>query len=98
MVYLYENEDKETCYYYHYSRGIKFIRYVKYSYFNLTLFIALRRWIKKIKSDIIHIHHNYIFPHTILLGCKGKVPIIQTVHDYQIVLPIDVGKLHLAFE
>ncbi|MFH1563482.1 MAG: glycosyltransferase family 4 protein [Nitrospirota bacterium] len=84
-------EDKKTCYCYHYSRGIKFIRHIKYNYFNLPLFIALRRWIKEVKPDIIHLHHNYIFTNTILLACWNKAPVIQTVHDYRLLCPIAGG-------
>ncbi|MEW6095986.1 MAG: glycosyltransferase family 4 protein [bacterium] len=91
FTYSAEDENKEICYSYRYSPGIKFIRYIKYNYINIPLFIALRRWIKKIKPDIIHIHHNYIFPNTILLACRNKAPIVQTVHDYRLLCPIATG-------
>ncbi|MEW6606650.1 MAG: glycosyltransferase family 4 protein [bacterium] len=88
FTYASQEEDKETCYCYHPPGGIKFIRYIhKY----LNLFISLRKWINKIKPDIIHIHHNYIFTNTILLACRNKVPIIQTVHDYRLICPIGTG-------
>lgn len=91
FTYAREKDEDDKCYCYHHSKGIKSIRYIKYNYFNLHLFISLKRWIKKIKPDIIHIHHNYVFPNTILLSCKGKVPVVQTVHDFRLLCPIGTG-------
>jgi glycosyltransferase involved in cell wall biosynthesis len=92
FTFTFADENEDNCYCYSFSKGIKFIRYIKYNYFNLPLFMALRNWIRKITPDIIHIHHNYIFTNTILLACRVvKIPIIQTVHDYRLICPIGTG-------
>lgn len=91
FTYAIEDDENEHSYCYHYSKGIRFMRYIKYNYFNLPLFMALRRWIKKVKPDIIHIHHNYIFSNTVLISCFRKAPIVQTVHDYRLLCPTGSG-------
>lgn len=79
------NEEESPYYCYRYSGNIKFLRHIDHFYYNRSLIKTLRQWIDSVKPDIIHIHHNYIFPSSILLGCRGKVPVIQTLHDFRIV-------------
>jgi glycosyltransferase involved in cell wall biosynthesis len=64
----------------------KYIRYIRYNLIYLRLFLTLRRYLKRVRPAVVHIHNNYKYPLTILCGCAGY-PIVQTVHDYGAVCP-----------
>lgn len=89
----YPDEDPEYCFRYEYNKSSKkFLRYISNSYFHPGVFISLRNWIRKIKPDIIHINHNFIFSTAVLLACKTEgIPVIQTVHDHRIICPSGKG-------
>lgn len=55
-------------------------------YLHLPLYFAIRKIIKEIKPDIIHIHSNDLFPNSVLLAC-GTTPVVQTLHDCKMVCP-----------
>lgn len=88
---LKDDEDLKHSYCYHYNNSIKFLRHMSHNYLNPALFISLKRWIRKVKPDLIHIHHNYIFTTSVLLACRGQAPILQTVHDHRMVCPSGRG-------
>jgi glycosyltransferase involved in cell wall biosynthesis len=73
---------------------VKWVRHLSRNYFNPSLYRALRRWIREIRPDLIHIHHNYLFTSTVLLACRGGIPVIQTIHDYRIICPAGRGVLN----
>jgi glycosyltransferase involved in cell wall biosynthesis len=52
---------------------------------DLPVIRAVRNWLKEIKPDILHMHTNYSFTSSVLLGCRGIVPAVQTVHDFRLV-------------
>ncbi len=52
---------------------------------------AVRGWLRGIRPDILHIHSNYAFTSSVLLGCRGITPAVQTVHDFRLVCPIGRG-------
>ncbi len=62
------------------------LKYFLWYYFNPSLFNHLKRWIKKVNPDIIHIHNNGKFASSVLLAA-GNIPVVQTVHDYTIICP-----------
>lgn len=78
-----DSEEEKPFYCYRYSGRLKFLRHIEYFYYNPSLIHALKRWIDFIKPDLIHLHHNYLFPSSALLACRGKAPIIQTIHDFR---------------
>ncbi|MBM4146700.1 MAG: glycosyltransferase family 4 protein [Nitrospira sp.] len=81
------DEDSEHCCKYEYNKSsLKFLRYISNGYVHPGVFFCLRNWIRKVKPDIIHINHNFIFSNTVLLACHGeRIPIIHTVHDHRII-------------
>jgi glycosyltransferase involved in cell wall biosynthesis len=86
------NKDSEHCCWYQYKSNMKFLRYISNNYFHHGVFIALKKWIRKIQPDIIHINHNFFFSTTVLLACKTeRIPVIQTVHDHRIICPSGKG-------
>jgi glycosyltransferase involved in cell wall biosynthesis len=56
-----------------------------------TVFSAVRKWLQEKKPDILHIHTNFAFTSSVLLGCRGITPVVQTVHDFRLVCPIGSG-------
>lgn len=54
--------------------------------FNFKVYFKLKRFIKKVKPDIIHIHNNYLAPFSVLFAVRGY-KVVQTVHDYMIICP-----------
>lgn len=72
--------------------NLKFLRHVESCYVKPSLVISLRRWIAKVKPDLIHIHHCYIFPTSVLLGCMGQAPIVMTVHDFTILCRVESAR------
>ncbi len=58
---------------------------------SLPVIRAIRKWLKEIKPNILHIHTNYAFKSSVLLGCRGIVPAVQTVHDFRMVCPNQTG-------
>jgi glycosyltransferase involved in cell wall biosynthesis len=60
--------------------------------FNPLMYLKLRRYVKKINPDIIHIHN--INKYTIsILRAIGGYPVVHTAHDYSVVCP-DLLNLH----
>lgn len=49
----------------------------------------LTKLIKQEKPDIAHLHniHHYLTPSILLVLKKHKIPIVQTIHDWQVVCP-----------
>lgn len=81
-------EDGPTCRYRHRDRpGIA--GHLQSYYFNPPLFRALRAWIADVRPDLIHLHHCYRFPASVLLACRGQAPVVQTVHDFRILCLLD---------
>ena len=69
-----------------FKRGI--IKYFLWYYLNPSLYYRLRKYIKKVNPDVIHIHNNGQFTSSILLALQGaNVPVVQTVHDHTIICP-----------
>jgi len=55
---------------------------------DISVYKAFRKWMDQTAPDILHIHTNHSFASSILMGCMGRVPVVQTVHDFRIVCPI----------
>ena len=53
-------------------------------YFNPFIYFRLKRYIWRIRPDLIHIHKNSHSPLSVLMACKGK-KIVQTVRDYGVI-------------
>jgi len=60
-------------------------------YFDPVLYIRLRKWIKKINPDVIHIQNIGIFTLPILLAVRDCPTIVKTVHDISILCPSRAG-------
>jgi len=66
----------------------KIAKYV-FSYFSFKLYRSFRKCLVEIEPDIVHLHHNYKSPAAIVLAAKKEgAPVIQTLHDYNILCPI----------
>ncbi len=50
------------------------------------VYSELKKYIKKIKPDLIYIQNNYEYPYFFLKACKGYKT-IQRIHDYGIICP-----------
>jgi glycosyltransferase involved in cell wall biosynthesis len=50
---------------------------------------AVRRWLLDIEPDILHLHTNYAFTSSVLLGIGKITPAVQTVHDFRLVCPTE---------
>jgi glycosyltransferase involved in cell wall biosynthesis len=57
--------------------------------FSLRHFFSLLREIRGFKPDIMHVHSIYrnVSPSVLLAAKRMKVPIVMTLHDFQIVCP-----------
>jgi glycosyltransferase involved in cell wall biosynthesis len=63
-------------------------KYILFYYLNPSLYNRLRRWIKKVNPDMIHIHNNGKFTSSILIALQGfNIPVVQTIHDHSIICP-----------
>ncbi len=104
FLFTYKIEDAEKtlrckCYTYNVQsmpllRMIKYDR-IRYKYFDWGCYINLLGWIKEIHPTIIHLQHNKLFTNSVLLACASEgIPVVQTVHDYQILCP--TGKMVTA--
>ncbi len=58
---------------------------------NRSVYRAVRGWLNELEPDILHIHTNYAFMSSVLLGCGGITPAVQTVHDFRMVCPTERG-------
>lgn len=73
--------------------ALLFIRYIFRFYLDPRVVFRLRRWIRKINPDIIHIHANDRFGISVLIALIGtRIPIVQSVHAYTIVCMSDTSK------
>lgn len=60
---------------------VLWLRYMLRFFFHPLVWIRLRRWIREIEPDIIHIHANDRYGISVLLGIAGLgIPIVQTIH------------------
>ncbi len=82
------HEEAVPSYCYNYTPGPWPVRHVERYYVNPSLVSALRRWVARMKPDLIHLHHCYRFPTSVLLACRGLAPIVQTVHDFRLVCSV----------
>lgn len=56
--------------------------------FNSTVYSNFKRYIKKIKPQIIHLNHNQNYSNSILLSIKKSKPkALQSIHDYSLFCP-----------
>ena len=60
-------------------------------YFDPILYTRLRKWIKKINPDVIHVQNIGIFTISILLAVRDCPKIVKTVHDISILCPSRAG-------
>ncbi len=58
---------------------------------NRSVYRAIRGWLNEVQPDILHIHTNYAFMSSVLLGCGRITPAVQTVHDFRMVCPTERG-------
>jgi glycosyltransferase involved in cell wall biosynthesis len=57
--------------------------------FNISHYFSILKEIRKFKPDIMHVHSIYrnVSPSVLLAAKRMKVPIVMTLHDFQIVCP-----------
>ena len=67
-----------------YKNWIDFL--IRHNYFDIKLYKQLRKYIKKINPNIIHLQNIWASPYTFLRACKG-FKTIQTIHDYKSICP-----------
>ncbi|MCK5108037.1 MAG: glycosyltransferase, partial [Nanoarchaeota archaeon] len=63
-----------------------FFRHFWRLFFNVSKYIQIRRYVKKINPDVIHIHNINKYTPSLLLALRG-FNVIQTVHDYSLICP-----------
>jgi len=69
------------------------IRYLLRFYLDPRVALRLRRWIRNIRPDIIHIHANDRFGISVLVALIGAgIPIVQSVHAYTVVCMSDTSR------
>ena len=57
-------------------------------FFNFQAYSQLRKYIQKVKPDIVFMHNNYVYSNSVLLALKKeKIPVLQTVHDWGLFCP-----------
>lgn len=61
-------------------------------YLNPAIFRALRTCLAQVRPNLIHLHHCYRFPTSVLLACRGQAPVVQTVHDFRILCLLDPSR------
>jgi len=66
--------------------GFLFIRHFWRMFFNPLKYFQLRKYIKKINPDVIHLHNINKYTISLLRAVKGY-NVVQTVHDYGLVCP-----------
>ncbi|MCQ1535097.1 glycosyltransferase family 4 protein [Methanosarcina sp. KYL-1] len=76
--------DFENYYSFYREPSNRFSRLIESYIFSPSVYCSLKRQINAIKPDIIHIHHNYKYPFSVLLACRNN-NVVQTVHDFGIV-------------
>lgn len=60
--------------------------HISHYYFDFGVYNTLRKWIKKVKPDVMHLNLNYKYPVSIILAArKEKIPVVQTIHDIRVV-------------
>lgn len=64
----------------------KFFRYLSRVFFYPTIYFEIKKYINKIKPDVIHIHNINKYTISTLFAIKGY-PIVNTVHDYNLLCP-----------
>lgn len=73
---------------------VYFGRYLLRFFFDPCVILKLRRWIRKIKPDVIHIHANDRFGISVLIALIGVgIPVVQSVHAYTLVCMSKTSKL-----
>ncbi len=65
---------------------IKVLRYLQGIFIFPKAYFSIKKYIKKINPDIIHLHNIDRYPLTILLACKNK-KVVRTIHDYGVICP-----------
>ena len=57
--------------------------------FNISHYFSILKEIRKFQPDIMHVHSIYrnVSPSVLLAAKRMKVPIVMTLHDFQIVCP-----------
>ncbi len=85
----YENENLKV---YQDIRKNRLMDHFCRNYFNPYLYHELRKWIRKINPDVIHLNNISRYQNSIILAAmKEKVPLVQTVHDIRAVCPAGTG-------
>jgi len=82
-----EDERPYACY--RHIESARGLRHIEFYYLNLPLVRALRRWIRAVRPDVIHLHNAYRYPTSVLLACHGTAPVIQTLHDFRLLCLVD---------
>jgi glycosyltransferase involved in cell wall biosynthesis len=68
----------------------KIKKYFSYYVFDIRFYNFLKKKLKEINPDLIHIHHNNLHPFPVLNLVK-EYKTIQTVHDYGIICPKNIA-------
>jgi len=85
-LFAFGSETKKTnnLYIYKHPKNNIFQRF----FFSFKIYKELKKHIKKLNPDLIHLHNNYQYSNTVLLAIKhSKIPTIQTVHDWGLICP-----------
>lgn len=56
-------------------------------FFHPIKFWQIRRYIKKINPDVIHLHNVKKYTISLLKAVQGQCHVVQTIHDYSLVCP-----------
>lgn len=68
------------------SVQVKLLRFFWQIMFHPVIYYRIRKYIKTVRPDVIHLHHTKQYTLTLFLALRGH-KVIQTVHDFGAVCP-----------
>lgn len=70
----------------------RLIDYFHRNYFNQHFYSELRKWIRKVRPDVIHLNNIARYQNSIVLAAiRENIPLMQTVHDIRAICPTGTG-------
>lgn len=63
------------------------VNFFRKFFFSYKINRALKSYIKDVNPDVIHLHNHYKYSASILKAFDGKIPVVQTIHDYGLICP-----------
>ncbi len=81
-----KEEKNNSVYIYREPNKNRISSHISHYYFDFGVYNALRKWLKKVTPDIMHLNLNWKYPVSIILAARSeKIPVVQTIHDIRVV-------------